>query len=190
MADDTGTADATSAGASTPQGATPGGQADTGRDAPAGADTTQQLRDAGRDALAKEREARREAERRAGDLEKRLQALEDAGKSEIERAYAQRDRQAVELEMERATRQRLETELASRDLLELKRQIATELGVPLEAAHRLQGDDVRSLKADAQRYLEERRLAEGDLGVGRGGAATGRGSVDMNTLIRHAAGRN
>ena len=191
MADDTGTGGATPPPAPTPStSATPDGHADARRDAGDGTPDAK-LRDAGKEALDKERDARRDAERRAFEAEKALHDMQDAGKTELERAISRLDRQSAELETERASRKELEAKLAERDLLELKRQIATELGVPLEAAHRLRGDDARSLKADAQRYLEERskEARQGDLGVGRGGAASGRTGVDMNALIREAAGR-
>lgn len=187
MADDTGTDGATPTDASTPDGATPDGQAGGTRDA--SADDAAALRAAGKAALDKERDARREAERRATDAERRLNELEDAGKSEVERAIARLDRQAAELDRERTLRMELEEKLAERDLLELKRQVAIDAGIPLDAAHRLVGTDARSLKADAQRYLEERRSAEGSLGVGRGGGAAARTGVDMNQLIREASGR-
>jgi hypothetical protein len=188
VADESGSTGATPVASPTPEGATPDGSATDRRDA-GGGSSDESLRDAGKEALDKERAARREAEKRAVEAERQLQSLQDAGKSELERAVARLDRQAAELEAERATRTQLEKRLAASELLELKRQVATELGVPLEAAHRLQGDDVRSLKADAQRYLEERKPAGGDLGVGRGGAAAARSGVDMNALIREAAGR-
>ncbi len=173
----------------TPEGARPDGRT-TGEGArPDAGNDDPTLRDRGREALDRERNARREAERRAIDAERRLQELEDAGKSEIERAIARLDRQSAELDRERATRGELEQKLADMELLELKRQIAAEVGIPLEAAHRLAGRDARTLKADAQRYLDERGSTEGSIGVGRGGAATGRGGVDMNQLIREASGR-
>jgi hypothetical protein len=189
MADEPGTGGATPPDAPTPDGATPDGSADDGRDAPSG-DGDSKLRDAGKAALDKERDARREAERRAAEYEKRLQALEDEGKSEIERAISRLDRQSAELDSERKRTAELESKLAERDLLELKRTVAIEAGLPLDAAHRLVGTDVRSLRADAQRYLEERGKPEGSLGIGRGGAASGRGvATDMNQLIREASGR-
>ena len=171
-------------------------QPDAARDASVGQGNANTLSDTGRATLDKERDARRdadrrraEAERRATDAEKRLADLEDAGKSEIERAVARLDRQGAELDAERKLRTELQAELARRDLLELKRTIANELGIPMEAAHRLQGDDARSLRADAQRYLDERGRSEGSIGVGRGGAAGRGGGVDMNTVIRQASGR-
>lgn len=199
MADDqTSTGGATSHGAPTPDGATPDGQADARRDAGSGNDQDNRLGDAGARALDKEREQRREAakraaeaEHRASEAERRLHELEDAGKSEMERAISRLDRQGADLERERSERQRLEAELARRDLLDMKRSIAHELGIPPEAAHRLQGEDARSIRADAQRYLDERGSERpGSVGVGRGGAAGGRtGGLDMNSLIRQASGR-
>lgn len=164
---------------------------DDRRDADVGHDDATRLRNEGKAALSKERDARRDAEKRASDAERRLHEIEDAGKTEIERAIARLDRQGADLESERNRRIELEGEVARRDLLELKRTIATELGIPLDAAHRLHGDDARSLRADAQRYLDERgRSSEGSIGVGRGGAASGRPTgVDMNRLIREASGR-
>jgi hypothetical protein len=189
VADEPGTGGATPPDAPTPEGAKPEGPADDGRDAPSGDDDSS-LRTPGKAALDKEREARREAERRATEYEKRLQALEDEGKSEIERAISRLDRQSAELDQERSRSSELQRRLDEVELLELKRSVAAEAGLPLDAAHRLVGTDVRSLKADAQRYLEERGKPEGSLGIGRGGAASGRGvAVDMNQLIREASGR-
>lgn len=189
MAEEAGEAGATPAEAPTPEeGATPAGQSTEGAKPEDGEDTGK-LRDAGKAALEREREARREAERRATEAERQLQSLQDEGKTELERAVARADRAAAELEQERANRSRLEEQVAAGELLELKRSIASEMGVPQDAAHRLEGTDVRTLKADATRYLEERKQVEGDLGLGRGGAAAGRSGADMNSIIREAAGR-
>jgi hypothetical protein len=185
-------AGATPDDAPTPDGATPDGQQSPAdrRDVDDGHDDAQALRDRGREALAREREARREAEKRAADMQRQLSEIQDAGKSEIERAIARLDRQGAELERERSLRIEYEQDIARRELLELKRSIAQDLGIPPEAAHRLQGDDARSLRADAQRYLDERGRSEGNIGIGRGGAATGRSSGDdMNRIIREASGR-
>jgi hypothetical protein len=189
MADEPGNGGATPPAAPTPDGATPDGLADGGATPPDGGDDPK-LRDPGKAALDKEREARRDAERRASEAQARLQALEDEGKSEIERAISRLDRQSAELDQERTLRQQYEHRLAEMELLELKRSVAIEAGLPPDAAHRLIGTDVRSLKADAQRYLDERGKPAADLGVGRGGAASGRGvAADMNQLIREASGR-
>lgn len=177
--------------ATTPEGARPEGRT-TGEGArpDTGTSDADTLRDAGRESLKRERDARREAERRASELERRLTELEDAGKSEVERAIARLDRQSGELDASRSRVAELEEKLAARELLELKREIALEVGIPLEAAHRLQGTDARSIKADATRYLEERKAgAVGDFGGGRGGTASGARGVDMNRIIREASGR-
>ncbi len=174
----------------TPEGAKPDGPTVDERDAGDGPDAGK-LGEKGKAALDRERDARREAERRAAESEKRLHDLEDAGKSEVERAIARLDRQSAELEQARGRVQELEADVARRELLELKRTIASEFGIPPEAAHRLQGSDTRSLRADAERYVDEREATEtpGSIGVGRGGTAGARPSADMNRLIREAGGR-
>jgi len=66
----------------------------------------------------------------------------------------------------------LEAEIGSRDRDALRRQIADESGIPTLWA-RLQGDDARSLRADANRLRDE-------LGVGKGaldGGVRGMGGV-------------
>jgi len=183
-------AGATPADGPTPDDATSDGPTTDEQREAGGGHETGQLGDKGQKALERERQARRDAETRAADSERRLHELEDAGKSEVERAIARLDRQSAELELQRTRNVELEQEIARRDLLELKRTIAAELGVPPEAAHRLQGSDSRSLRADAERYLTERGQEQrGDIGVGRGGTAGARPATDMNRLIREASGR-
>ena len=192
MPDETGDSGATPDDALTPDGATPDGPAGDERDADAGStdDATTGGRDRRQEVLTKERAARRDAEQRAAEAERRLQELEDVGKSELERTTSRLERTTSELEQERTARHDAEQRLADLELLELKRTVCADVGIPLDAAHRLQGTDVRTIKADAQRYLEERKGAVGDLGGGRGGTASGRSGADMNTLIRQATGRN
>lgn len=192
MADETSSdTGATPAELSTPTGATPEGRtAGEGATPGTGTSDADTLRAQGKEALEKERTARREAERRVAETERRLAELEDAGKSEVDRAISRLDRQSSELDASRARVAELESKLAARELLELKREIAHEVGIPPEAAHRLQGTDARSIKADATRYLEERgKDAVGDFGGGRGGTASGARGVDMNRIIREASGR-
>jgi hypothetical protein len=182
---------ATPTGGPTPEGAKPDGPTDGGAKPTGGPDDAGTLGDKGKAALDREREARREAERRAADAERALHDLQDAGKSEVERAIARLDRQSAELETASARVRELEADVARRELLELKRSIASEFGIPADAAHRLQGSDTRSLRADAERYIAEREASErpGDIGVGRGGTAGARPSADMNRLLREASGR-
>jgi alanyl-tRNA synthetase len=141
--------------------------------------------------LDKEREARRDAERRVAQMRDRVTELEDAGKSELERATSQLKRAADELAKSNARVSELEGELQRRDLDTLKAQIAAEHDLPASVAKRLQGKDARELKADAKALKEELQAGTpvGSLGIGRGGTASGGRRVDMNSLIREAAGR-
>jgi hypothetical protein len=156
------------------RGATPASDDDKG--------TTGDLGDPGVRALTAERERVKELERTNAEMRDRLAALEDAGKSEVERAHAQAKR-----ESERA-------EEAERRVAELERgsarlRIAEEVGLPLELADRIQGDDDRAMRGDAKRLLELTAPADGRLGAGRGGVTPPRGAQDMNALIREASGR-
>lgn len=76
-------------------------------EAPATGDATDTLGDAGKRALAAERAARREAEKRANDLAAQIKAAEDAGKTEAQKqadalAALQADLAAMRAEKERA----------------------------------------------------------------------------------------
>jgi hypothetical protein len=163
----------TTGGATPPVGGTEGAKPDTS------------LGDAGREALDKERTARREADRQLADARRRVAQLEDAGKDE-------NTRRASELERAQERIAELESQQRDRDLLDIKREVADELHLPASLAQRLVGDDRRSLKADAQKLVADLEAGRpvGDLGIGRGGAASGQqGRVDMNQIIREAAGR-
>jgi (p)ppGpp synthase/HD superfamily hydrolase len=124
------------------------------------------------------------------ELRSKVTQLEDAGKSGIELAQSQLKRATAELEKSTARIAELEGEISRRDLDALKRQVAEEHNLPLSVAKRLQGSDLRELRADAKSLAEELGAKPGDIGIGRGGTASGnrRGS-DMNSLIREAAGR-
>jgi hypothetical protein len=193
------------AGGATPQGsdpaagATPGGQqqgpADGATPTPGssteGATPDTQLTDAGRVAIEKERNARRDAERRAAEYRTRLQEIEDANKPELERAQTQAKRSQLEAETHKARITELEAEIRRRDLEALKAQVAAEAELPVTLAGRLQGDDLRSLRADAKEMAAQLRTGQaGSFRVGEGGsAAGGTRRVDMNQMIREAAGR-
>lgn len=171
---------------SAPDGATPKGNGDKGAMPDTG------LSDNGKAALDRERDARREAERNLAQLRDRVNELEDAGKSEVERAANQVKRATEELARANQRVTELEGELSRRDLDTLKAQVAAEHGLPASVAKRLQGKDKRELTADAKALAEELQTGTpvGSLGLGRGGAATGRSrGTDMNTAIRQAAGR-
>lgn len=175
-----------------PAGSTPDGEKPTGEDKGAKPDTPTDD-DNLRGALDKERDARREAERRAAQMRDRVTELEDAGKSVEERTQGALKRATDDLAKTAARVSELEGELQRRDHDALKVQIAAEFELSPTVAKRLQGKDARELRADAKSLKEELggSARQGIIGVGRGGAAGGgsrRG--DMNSLIREAAGRN
>lgn len=198
MADETGSEGATPTSPDPASGATPGGQQQPGDGATPdpsgkeGATPDTSLSDPGREALEKEREARRDAGRQLAEARKRIAELEDAGKSEDQKREARLQRAQLELEARDRRIGELEAQAAERELRDLKRDVAAETGLPASVAMRLQGTDLRSLRADAKKLADDlnAETPTGDLGIGRGGAASGqRGRVDMNQLIREAAGR-
>jgi hypothetical protein len=198
VVDEPGSGGATPPSPDPASGATPGGQNQPDPGATPGAGSTEgatpdtPLGDAGQVALDRERDAKREALRQAAEYRRKLTELEDAGKPELERAQAQARRAAAEVETHRARIAELEGEIAARDLAALKAQVATEVGLPPSVAARLQGTDLRSLRADAKELAGQIQEGKpvGSAGIGQGGtAAGGRGRVSMNDLIREAAGR-
>jgi hypothetical protein len=97
------------------------------------------LGDAGKKALDAERKARREAERRATDLEGRLKAIEDKDKSETERLTEENARLTKELGTATATGTRL--------------RVAIDKGLDPALLKRLVGDTEEELLADADELL-------------------------------------
>jgi hypothetical protein len=177
-------ASAKPSGESTPDGVTPKGEGE-------GAKPDTPLSDEGKAALDKEREARRDAERKAAQYRDQLAELQDAGKSDVERAQSQAKRATDELATAKARIEELESEAAARELDALKVQIASEAELPASVAKRLQGTDARTLRADAKSLKDELTAGTpvGSLGIGQGGTASGnRRGADMNTLIREASG--
>lgn len=113
---------------------------------------------------------------RAGQLEKRLKAIEDSQKSDLEKAN-----------------ERAEIAEKERDALRssvLRSRVAAKHDLPAELADRLQGDDEAALEEDAKR-LAALVTPMGDMGARRGGGNGGAGGSadDMNAQIRAKAGR-
>jgi hypothetical protein len=164
------------ASTTTGQGATPDAEREAGA-RPAGDDDA--LRATGQVALERERAARREAEQRAKEHERRIAELEDRDKTEVERARASAER-------ERKRAEDAEARIAALELSALRREVASELGLPARLAERLRGDTERELRADARRLLDDLgERATGDVGVGKGGSATrASAKTDMNDWIR------
>lgn len=139
----------------------------------AAADTTttgeQQLPEAVREVLAKERKAAREADRRAKAAEARVKEFEDAGKTETERLA------------QRATDAETASQAATLDLARLRAAIGA-VGLPKATverirllAGRLQGDDEAALAKDAEglaALLQPTEPAAGAFSAGAWGAGT------------------
>lgn len=105
------------------------------------------LGDAGKRALDAEREARKAAEQRVKALESQLtplqdkvQQIEDAGKSELEK--------------EREKRAELEKQLADATSAQLRYEVATSKGVPAEAIKFLTGASRDELETTADELLK------------------------------------
>jgi hypothetical protein len=163
--------DATSSSTATPPaGATPAGDGGTeeehGRDAHMPPEV--------RKALQSEREARRNAERE-------LKRYVDA-----ERQRADAEKTEVQRQTDRA--EAAEKRIATLEREGLARTVAAEAGIP-DWWDRLQGDDVRALRADATRIREMLGKGRGALDGGvRGSRPLGR-EPTMDDLIRSKAGR-
>lgn len=195
-------ADESSPGGATPPegsdpgpGATPPGQQNPGRqqggDGTKGATPDTPLGEAGQKALDAERAKRRDAERSAGEYRRRIAELEDAGKPDLERAHAALKRTQDEAEAHATRVAELEAQIVARDLRDMQIKAASEVNLPADMAHRLEGDNLQALRSDAKKLAEglgER--TRGDIGIGRGAAAAGRPQgVSMTDLIRERAGR-
>ncbi|MBK0418285.1 hypothetical protein JD276_04470 [Leucobacter sp. CSA1] len=102
-----------------------------------------ELGDAGKKAIAAERDARKQAEAAAAEYKKKLDAIEQASLSELEKAQ-----RAAESAAEESAR--LKAEIESRDLQILKQSIGAELKLPPELVARLQGDTEEALREDAK----------------------------------------
>lgn len=109
---------------------------------------TQPLGDGGKRALDAERKARRDAERKAADLEARLGELEDRDKSEVARLTDQVAKLTTDLAAAVAGRERW--------------KVALDRGLTATQAKRLVGETAEELAADADELLA-------DLGVKPGG---------------------
>lgn len=109
---------------------------------------TDDLGDGGKKALDAERKARRDAEKKAKDLEGRLKAIEDKDKSEVER-----------LNDENAT---LKKDLADATLSRDRFKVALDKGLTLTQAKRLVGDTEDDLSADADELIADLGAKPGD----------------------------
>lgn len=101
----------------------------------AGESTDEPLGEAGKQALVKERQAAKAAEKRAADAEARIKEFEDRDKSDAQKLQEERDAAVTE-------RDTLRTQT-------LRRDVADEKGLTAAQAKRLVGSTREELEADA-----------------------------------------
>jgi hypothetical protein len=135
-----------------------------------------------RRALDSERQRARELEREVRRLADAEAARADASKPELERERSRADR-----ERQRADAAEAKVAVMERDAL--ARQVAAEAGIAT-LWHRLSGDDVRALRADAGRLREELGLGSGSLDGGVRGVGVPPKPQTMDEIIRAGARRH
>lgn len=125
-------------------GATSDDDSDATDDTPAkdddAADSAESLGDAGRQALSRERKARRDAERQLKAIQAQLKDLQDKDKSETEKL--REENETLKADLVKATNRG--------DRL----QVALDKGLTAAQAKRLAGDTLEELEADADEVLE------------------------------------
>ena len=101
------------------------------------------LGEGGIKALHAERKARADAEKRATEMAKRIEEYEAAQRTEAENLAHERDKALAELEAERKAR-------ADAERAVIAREVVAEMGLPVELAGRIQGDDREAMLEDAR----------------------------------------
>lgn len=101
------------------------------------------LGDAGKRALDAERQARKDAEKRARELEARVNEFEDANRTEAEKWQRKLEKAQRELEEARAHYAELERK-------NLVAEVAAELEIPQSAWGRISGNTADEIRADAE----------------------------------------
>lgn len=102
-------------------------------------DTTPELGDAGKKAIQAEREARKAAEKAAAEYRAKLQEIEDANLSEVERAKREAEQTSQELAALRSEN--------------LRNKVALEKGLPVDLIGFLTGDTEEDVAAKADLLL-------------------------------------
>lgn len=111
------------------------------------------LGEGGIKALHAERKARADAEKRATEMAKRIEEYEAAQRTEAENLAHERDKALAELEAERKAR-------ADAERAVIAREVVAELGLPVELAGRIQGDDRESMIEDARVFAAIAKASE------------------------------
>ena len=115
----------------------------TPQEKPGSATDTDQLGDGGKKALEAERAANKEANKQIKELQAQLEQYEDVNRTEVEKQARKADKLARDLEEAQATIARYERQA-------LVDEVAAKVGIPREAAHRLQGNTREELEDDAK----------------------------------------
>lgn len=132
---------------------------------PQGDPVTEPLGDAGKKALQDERAQRKAAEKQAADFKKRLDALEQANLTEVEKAQK--------------AAQDAQTQLADLTRQSLRNKVALEKGVPADLVGFLTGDSEDEIAAKADLLLKRINAPinpKPDLSQGARGEAGGTGT--------------
>lgn len=111
-------------------------------------DTTD-LGDKGREALKRERETRKAAEKERNDLAKRIAAFEKAQQDRDDETAKQKGEWETIAKKREDELNELTKKLAERDLNDLKRSVAAKNGLPDDLIDRLHGDTEETLTEDA-----------------------------------------
>ena len=111
------------------------------------------LGEGGIKALHAERKARADAEKRATEMAKRIEEFEAAQRTEAENLAHERDKALAELEAERKAR-------ADAERAVIAREVVAEMGLPVELAGRIQGDDREAMLEDARVFAAIAKTSE------------------------------
>lgn len=151
-----------------------------GRDAPGGSGANGEE---GRDAHLPEgaRRALQAERQKSADLEKEVTRLRSA-----EQKRADAEKSELQLAQERA--EAAEAKAANLEREALSRSVAAEFGIA-QWWDTLQGDDLRTLRASAQRLRERLGMPQGSMDGGVRGSGTPGQVPDMDALIRAGARR-
>lgn len=168
----------------TPSGATPDPSATQGQEPPQDPPSsggTDDLGDAGKRALAEMRRQTRDLQTQRDELAQRLKTIEDADKSELEKAQSALSEHETTIAARDARIAELEHEA-------MARTAAAEAGIP-QHWQRLRGATPEELTADADALVTEigggaQRVSSADLGSGARPPGSATGHDGMNALIR------
>ena len=111
------------------------------------------LGEGGIKALHAERKARADAEKRATEMAKRIEEFEAAQRTEAENLAHERDKALAELDAERKAR-------ADAERAVIAREVVAEMGLPVELAGRIQGDDREAMFEDAKVFAAIAKTSE------------------------------